>query len=307
VNPDLQGLLKAGALLVFFNVLFGVQSAALAGFEEFRALARTSLVTGLLGFPATVGGAYYFGLHGAVWGAMLGSCLSVLLTFAALLTAARKFGISLRAKSPLREFRVLRDFSFPALMSSAMIIPINWVGMGLLARQPGGYSEIAAYSAADQWFAALLFLPNVVVTSVMPILSERIAAAQIPQARKLMFVAIKTNAIVVIPIAIVASVASPWLMSLYGSEFRLAWPVMVISLWAAVMAAIQWPMGVAVTASGRMWAWCLLHLSWALVFLGSAYFLVAFGGVGLAAAKCMAYACYALLTFRYSKYMFSIR
>ncbi len=63
-SPHLTLELRIGCLLLFFNTLFQISQAALAGFEQFRTIARVNFVTGLASFPLVVGGVYFWRLPG---------------------------------------------------------------------------------------------------------------------------------------------------------------------------------------------------------------------------------------------------
>ncbi len=52
--------------MLLLGALNGAQTGALAGFEEFRTIARINLLAGLANFPLIVTGVYLAGLRGAI-------------------------------------------------------------------------------------------------------------------------------------------------------------------------------------------------------------------------------------------------
>src|SRR4029077_16614129 len=95
---------------------------------------------------------------------------------------------------------VLWSFSLPALAQGIMVSPVTWAATAILVNRPGGYFEMGALSAANQWYGAVMFLPGALGGAVLPVLSERIGAADPAGARKVLRGAVALNAAVVVPI-----------------------------------------------------------------------------------------------------------
>lgn len=302
--PHLSSLLQAGSGLLFLGAINGVQTGALAGFEAFRTIARVNFISGIAHFPLVVVGAYFAGVRGAVWGLVAGMLINWLLNHYALRITARQSGVSFQYHDCLREWKVLRDFSIPAVLSASMVGPVNWICHALLVNQPNGYAEMGIFNAANQWFTALLFFPGVIGQSVLPVLSDNIGLNKREDSRKILLLSIKLNAIVVFPLAFVGCLLSAYIMQLYGPSFGEAWPTLIVVFCTAALLAVQTPVGHIISASGRMWTGFLMNVGWGLVFVVFTWVFISSGSFGLSIARGAAYVFHAIWTFLFVQQMF---
>lgn len=294
--PHLAGLLRVASCGVLFATLSGAEAGALAGFEAFRTTARINLWSGLLSVPIAVLGVWFWGVAGAVWATVFAAVVQWALTHVALRRIVRQQGIAVPLSAWWREHRVLWTFSLPALAQGVMVAPVNWVAAAILVNQPNGYPEMGAFSAANHWFAAVLFLPSALCGPVLPVLSERVSCGDRPGTRKVLLAAVAMNAAAALPIVLLGSLASPWVMAMYGPGFADAWPTLVAALGAAAILAVTNPVGYLLAASGRLWLAFVTNAGWAAVFLGATKLLVGWGALGVAGGRLIAYAVHATWT-----------
>jgi len=287
--PHLASLLRIGAVILFINVLNGAQTGALAGFEAFKTIAYVNLFVGLISFPILVCGAYFGGLTGAVWALAINLGVNWLLNHLALRKEARRYNVPLAFRDCSCELSILWKFSLPAALSGSMIGLVNWACSAMLVNQRDGYGEMAIFSAANHWYEMLLFLPALLGQVVLPIFSERLGQKDTKQSLKTMVLAIKVNALLVMPLVLLGSIASPYIMNFYGGGFGEGWPTLIVVLLTAGLLAIQTPVGPIIAASGRMWIGFTMNLGWALTFIVGTLLLLDFGSLGLATARVIAY------------------
>ena len=108
------------------------------------------------------------------------------------------------------------------------------------------------------------------------------------------------NAILVLPFVLLAGIASPYIMNLYGKSFGSGWPTLVVVLLTAGLLAIQTPVGLIIAASGKMWTGFAMNMGWALIFIVSTLLLLDFGSLGLATARVVSYIVHATWTFAFA-------
>jgi O-antigen/teichoic acid export membrane protein len=303
--PHLAGVLRVGALILFISALNGAQTGALAGFEAFRTIAYVNLFVGLISFPILVAGVYLGGLTGAVWASAVNLGFNWLLNHLALRVEARRCGVPFTFRKCSQELSVLWRFSLPAVLSGSVVGPVTWACTALLVNQPNGYGEMGIFSAANQWYTLVLFLPSMLGSVVLPILSERLGQNQAGQSSRLLKLTMKTNSLLAFPVVLLAGVASPSVMNLYGESFRSGWPTLVVVLLTAGLLAIQTPVGQIIAASGRMWLGFAMNCGWAVMFLLGTLILVPSGSLGLAIARAVSYAIHATWTFVFAYYVIS--
>lgn len=295
--PHLTGVLRVGAIILFVNALNGAQTGALSGFEAFKSIAHVNLIVGLISFPILICGAYFGGLTGAVWALGINLCINWLLNHLALRKEARRYGVPFSFRACGREWPVLWKFSLPAVLAGSMVGPVNWACSAMLVNRPDGYGEMGIFSATNQWYVLLLFIPDILGKVVLPVLSDQFGQGNTKQLTTTLVLTIKVNLLIVTPLVLVASIASPYIMGLYGKGFGDGWPTLVVVLMTAGILAIQTPVGQIIAATGRMWLGCVMNMGWALTFIVSTVLLVDHGSLGLASARLLSYTIHSIWTF----------
>jgi O-antigen/teichoic acid export membrane protein len=207
----------------------------------------------------------------------------------ALRREAAAAGVPLFAKLQPQQWGVLWRFSLPSVLCNVIFGPVNWACNALLVNQPNGYAEMGVFNATASWFNAVTFLPGVVAQVILPLLSSQAAEAGCMSQKKIVGLAIKANATVVMPVALLIAVASPFIMSFYGSEFHEGWPTLVVTVLTAGILAVQVPPVQAITAAGRMWVVFVTFVSYGVSYFGLTYALVGWGALGLSTARLFAY------------------
>ena len=287
--PHLEEIFKIGAFLVLLNAVNGAQLGALAGFEAFKAIARINLFCGLISFPMLITGAYVNGLTGTVYAQVLNLVVNWFLSYVALRKEASRRNIPILIKSCTQELPILWKFSLPAVLGYIMVGPANWGASAMLVNQPDGYSEMGIFAATNQWYIALMFIPRLLGNVMLPVLSEFNGQAQSAQSHKILITTIKTSVVITLPIIIIASIASPFIMSLYGAGFRQGWPTFIVILMTTALEILITTVGASLAASGKLWISFKWNACWAVSFLFLTQLLIDFGALGLAAAKFISY------------------
>jgi len=207
----------------------------------------------------------------------------------ALRKEAHRYGVPFTLRRCSQELPVLWKFSIPMLLATSLNMPVTWACRTLLVNEPNGYSEMGVFSAANQWFGFLLFVPGLLGMVVLPVLSERLGQNDTRRSTKTMLLGIKINAALLVPIILVGSLASPLIMELYGSGFRsgLANP--------GRFAFDRGPVGLRGSDHSRLdgvrknVGALGVNLGWALTFVISTFLLLDLGALGLATARAVAY------------------
>jgi O-antigen/teichoic acid export membrane protein len=99
-------------------------------------------------------------------------------------------------------------------------------------------------------------------------------------------------------LAIFACLTGPYVMLLFGPEYKVAWPTLAIVLLSSVVAAAFSPIGHWVMASARAWTNAGQYGLWAITFLISAALLASRGSIGIAVAQLAAYTVYGIVSLR---------
>jgi O-antigen/teichoic acid export membrane protein len=296
-TEDLAGELRIAGLLLFAITITAVQLGMLTGFEAYRAMAAANLVAGTASVLLLALGAQLGGVVGALYGVLLAFAAQGLLNHLLIRRAMRADGVRVTLSLPREELQLLWTFSLPDLMTLALWSVPTWAASVMLVRQPDGLAEMGLFAAANQWFAALIFLPRVLTQVLLPVYARRLAnehpAATAPLAIKSAHIV----ALGVTPMIAVLVVLSPWIAALYGPGFVGHADVFVCLLVAAGVAAPQGALTNYLVARGRMWTRFAIMVLWAALLVGGTLLLIDHGAFGVAIASLVAYSARTLLTY----------
>jgi O-antigen/teichoic acid export membrane protein len=284
-DPSLAGPLAVGAGLVFFGALNGAQTGALAGFEAFQTIARVNIWAGVLSFPLVVIGVARWGLNGAVWALVASMAVNWVLNNAALRAICAGSGIRYDFAHCRKEWRILHEFTLPAFLASTVVGPALWVCNMLLVRQPGGYAQLGLYTAADRWRLLILFVPTSVFGMVVPVLSNLYGTGDEAGFRRVFRTNLLLNSgLAVAPALVIAALAIP-IMRLYGTQFQVGWPILILLAFAALPEAVSNIYMARLICAQRMWWRFALDMQLVAVLVLLAWLCIPrWGGMGFAAA-----------------------
>lgn len=281
--------LRMAAAAIFFSVVDGYQKSILLGFEAVRSLAFSSITGAILGAPVILLLAYRYGIIGAAGGLSGSSLIQALISKRQADRTLKRFGIPRRAPNCFSEWRVLRDFSLPALLSSSIVVTAGWVTQMMLARSAGGFGQVAILGVAMQWFNATLLIPNLAARVTLPMLTERLASNRSDHAMLILKSTVMAVTAVALPVAIIASIASNWIIAGYGHDFHAGTDAMVLAAWIAVLAVAAMPVGQILSAANSMWLGVAMNLTWATIYVGLSWKNVSMGAFGIVLSLGIAY------------------
>ena len=289
--PHLVGELRIGAFILLLNAVNGAQTGALAGFEAFRSIAKVNLWTGLASFPLLIGGAYWWGVRGAIWALAANMLINWLFNHVALRREAAIFGVPFSSVGCFAEWPILWRFSLPAALGGVMVSPVVWASNAIMVNQPGGYGQMGLFDAANQWLMAILFVPGVVGQIVLPMLANLSAPDDKVRYRKVLKYNALINGGVAFAVALPVALLALPIMRSYGVDFEEGALALVLLSVSSIFIALNNVVGQAIASKGRMWIGFSFNLMWATVFLILSYYFIhnGYGVTGLALANLIAY------------------
>jgi O-antigen/teichoic acid export membrane protein len=299
--PQLGGALMVLAVAILLGAANGYQIGALAGLEAFRALGRAGVVNGLALFVCVTAGALRAGVDGAAAGLAVATTLQWLVLRRMLSRETARHGIVVARTAWAREASVVTGFAFPATLSGFVSLPVLWLTNLWLARQPGGYDQVALLTVAHNCRTLVLFLPvvmNAVGTSILN--SERGEGSE-ERYRRAFWTNVGLTAAAVAIGALVVAGLGPWLLPAFGAGFREGYAVLLVLMLATVPEGLAAAVYQAIQSEGRLWLsfWAIV-LPRDLAIVTLAYLLApAWGAMGVATAHTLAWTaalgCYAMV------------
>lgn len=289
--PHLGSVLRITTVSLFFGALNGTQVGTLAGFEAFKVIARVHVLAAMAHLPLMVGGAYFAGLHGAVWGMAIATFVNWLLNHIAIRLEAQRFKIPSAVSERWKEWKILWNFSAPSVLSGAMVGPVNWLCFAMLVNQTNGYVEMGIFNAANQWRTAILFLPNLIGNIALPILSSLTGANDKRSYRRILFENLFVNAAITLFATIIISLFATVILGFYGHGFVEGKYSLIILCCATVFMAMNNVIGQSIASVGKMWNGFLFNSLWAIVLIICTYYLLGrgLGATGLSLAILISY------------------
>lgn len=290
-EPHLAGSLRLGAFILIFTALQAAQTGVLIGFEAFKLMSMANVLLGILTFSFVVYGATVGHVNGALYGFLGAGIAGAIINTFAIRKVMGAESIPFKMNMTHNEWHIMRHFSLPSLAGALMFAPVHWFSMTMLINQPDGFSEMAVFTAANQWFALLLFLPGVITNTLMPIFSGLVSSGDFVKLKESLKTGAGMIAMIILPMSVVVILASPLIMKLYGPAYADGWPVFDAIVLAAVSAGVLNMLTNLLAAFNRMWVRLISDVAWAVVYISGTYYLLqlGYGALGLALAMLMAF------------------
>jgi O-antigen/teichoic acid export membrane protein len=283
--PQLSLMLQISSITAAMGVINGVQSSLLTGLEAFRINSFLTLATSLIQSGLVVLFAWKGGLKGAVVAMAASMTISVVIT--SLIARRERLGYNIRVKikDAFSEWKVIINFSLPSFLTLLIIGPAYWICNTFLANQSGGYSELGIFNAAIQWQTAVAFLPGLLGTAMIPVLSDKVGNNEFISSLKVVKQMMKVISIYTIPVAIILFSSGHYILEIYGVGFKKGYMAFVFVISTGVLAAITAPVTQYVVAKGDMWMSFWISLIWAIFIIGLSYLGAKTGAQGLALSR----------------------
>lgn len=286
-NSDLAATLRICCVLVASSILQGVVNGVLSGFHAFREASVVLAVSGVLRLIVTLIGASFGNVEAIVWGWVAAEPVVVILNLLCLRNVCRRFGVRLSFAVNSDAARAFLTIGFPWVLSSATVVPLNWAIRALLAGSPGGYAQLGVFTAANQWYNIVLYVPMVLGNVALPMATTIHASGDPVAFRRFAFRMTLLRAGLGLMVALPIAGASPWLVRLYGSQYSEGSIVIAILAIAALLETTFTSFGLTIIAAGRLWALFYVGLFKAAVCLTVGAILIGKGSTGMAAAMCL--------------------
>lgn len=285
--PHLAVALMIGSGFLFFSAINGYQTGALSGLEAFGSLAKAGVASGIVAVTAISLGAWWGGLNGTLIGLSISAFVRCAIHNRWLRLESRVQGLEPRYRGSLsQEKPVIFKFALPAAIAGYYSMPMIWLANAFLVRQPGGYGEIALYSAANNLRILVLFLPNVMNRVGLSVLNNEKAKGDVTHYNRVF----RSNVLYIFLVSLcgvlVMGVFGRPVLQLFGKDFGaghfLLWLLLVASLFESLSTALYQY----VQSQAKIWLSIFsINVPREAFLVVAAYYLVqSYGGAGLAAA-----------------------
>jgi O-antigen/teichoic acid export membrane protein len=232
-------------------------------------------------------GAWFGGLNGAIMGLSISAFVRCAIHNWWLRRESRSHHITPRYRGSLRrEKAILLTFALPSAIAGYYSMPLVWLANSFLVRQPGGYGEMALYSAANNLRILVLFLPNVMNNVGLSVLNNEKSKGDVTNYKNVFRANVKYIFTISMIAVLIAGICGRPILQLFGKEFEagnsILWLLLITSLFESLSTALYQY----VQSKAQIWlSFFCISIPRDTFFILAAFFLVKpFGGEGLAAA-----------------------
>jgi O-antigen/teichoic acid export membrane protein len=196
-------------------------------------------------------------------------------------------GIKPRYRGSLsQEKAVIHNFALPAAIAGYYSMPMIWLAYSFLVRQPGGYGEMALYSAANNLRILVLFLPNVMNSVGLSVLNNEKAKGDINHYNRVFRSNVLHVFLVSLSGVLVMGGFGRFILQLFGKDFGAGHFILWLLLSASIFEGLSIVLYQYVQSQAKIWLSLFsINVPREALLVVSSYFLVqSYGGAGLAVA-----------------------
>jgi len=290
-EADIAGSIAIGGALLFFLTYGNIAQQALAGFEDFRSIARVHIWRGCLALLFPLPLAYFWGVHGALWGLVMSGAVLIPVIFRYLRINSIKAGFvgRISVSETFKELPVLWKYSLPGFLVLVVMTSMSWISNVILVRQPTGLPELGIFQGAHSWERLIVFIPGSMARVMLPILSETHGRGSDSEFRKAVSMQLEAVWLFTIPMAIVMIGFARPLASVFGKRFMGMEQVLPFLAVTAVFFSLNEGIRVIYEGMARQWMNFIMYLAWGGALITACLILVPRNGaVGLALSHLIA-------------------
>lgn len=294
-QPDLKNPLRIASIAVVFLAIDNHYKNILIGRRNIREYASSTITGALVSATLSAALTINYGIDGAACSLFFSSAIQAIIS----LTIARTIhptDHTINRAVPHAEWRTLVDFALPSFLAMAMVMPVHWIAQTMLAATPKGFAEVALLAIAMQWYNAIVFIPQATGKVVIPILTRFASEGSSNQTKSVLSITIASTAAFAAPTAAGVALFSPTILSAYNINDETGALVLSTAAAAAVISAVQNPIGNMIVAQSKIWHGFAMNAAWAIAFLVSAYELLEDGALGIVRSLLVAYVIHLLWT-----------
>ena len=266
-EPGLAWAFRILGVIIICKALNTTQNGILAGFGDFRTIARNNVISSTVMLLGCVPLTYWFYLDGALAILFFSQALNALLNWLSL----RKLLKGLSGQTDVSRKRELCLFSFPIALQELNYTVCNWGGIMLLTRLSSA-SQVGLYTAAAMWNGVITFIPGLLTNVILSHLSG--TAGDKTTHRYTLKTMLGVNFITTLIPFVVVYLLAGWITGFYGHTFTGLESVLRILTLATVFSACSTVLYSELLSRGHNWLLLAYRILQDLAILGLAWLLL---------------------------------
>lgn len=220
--PDLVLSFHALGLIIIARALLTTSIGILSGFRDFKIIASSNVIAGVIMLGCSIPLSYYWGLDGAVSALLISQVSQVCILLISIKKHYNKYN---KGTTKFNKKTTLIYESIPIGLQDASNAICSWLGTLLLAKL-SSIGSVGIYTAACQWQVIALYIPSVLTNVMLTYLTK--TQDKIKQHVKLLSQLVIFNCIIAFVIFLIIHCFSGFITSIYGNGFESLKPVLNI-------------------------------------------------------------------------------
>ncbi|WP_299581767.1 oligosaccharide flippase family protein [uncultured Sunxiuqinia sp.] len=265
----LSNPLRLVAVWIVFNAVTTTQIGVLAGFGDFKGMARVNTIVGITTFVLSLALTYFWQLNGALAALLLTQILNWWLNYRLVNRNLPTQENTVDMEKPL--LREILNFSFPVALQEAFYSLTSWL-TSLILIKLSTYGELGLYSAAMQWNAIILFIPGILRNVILSHLAE--ANNNEHRHSRVMKITLLFNFVMTFIPFLIVFLFSDFIASFYGETFNGLKEVISIAVFSTIFSSLSNVYAQAFMSKGENWMMFIIRLFRDLGVITIIYFLL---------------------------------
>lgn len=206
-----------GCILIIFTTLASLTQSLLIGFEEYKKIAFSGIISSTVSFPIVVVLIYTLGLFGAITGVTIYFMIDFLVKYIQLRRIYTKNLIILDFKNIWDEGKNILTLSSPLFLATLITSFAFWYARVLTINDTKSFESIAIFDAAFQWLSIIMIITGATTSVALPMMSKRMNSSN--DMKKVFHVNLLVNFLISILITTGFILYADDIMSLYGDNY----------------------------------------------------------------------------------------
>ena len=296
--PHLTRGIIISSAVIFFSVINGFQTGALAGLEGYGKLARAGIIQGIFYLSVCTLFAWLWELEGALGGLAVSFFLRWHIFNSALKQECAEQKFCANYGNWWIERPLITKFMLPSAAIGLLSLPIVWLSNVLLVREPDGYSQMGIFSAAYSLRTMIIFLPSLMNNVGMSILNFQKGTQNERNYKKVFLANFALTQSVGLIVGVIVILLGPWLLRAFGKDFPEGYTVLLILVFSGIAEVLSTAIYQVIQSQERMWlSFFSINAPWCIGFILSAYIFIPVNlALGLAWAYLIAWCVHVAMT-----------
>ena len=238
-DTDLKTPLIISSFLLIANILYSFVQNSLIGFEKFKNIALNSITVSILSTPFIYILIFKFNLIGAIFSVLLYFSLDFIFKSYYLIRILNTHKLDFNIKNNLKEISYLLKASLPLILSLSISSIIFWYSRILIIDYDNNFSNIAIFDAAYQWLMVIMIITHASSSSILPKLSNAFGSKNKKIFDDTFKIGILINISIALVIALIFSIFSKEIMSIYGENYIKGYYILIILSFSTIFFTIS--------------------------------------------------------------------